>query len=386
MAGNRSHLPESARNPFEGTGLDKELVGTLLEGGDQSLTIALTGLKRSIIRALHPDTGANPDTSDYLDSFLRSTSRLLDDMDEGQRHILATAYTKKRGRTPRATTPEFVYESKDLHDGSLLRNMLDMVADSGESIASSKGKRYLVRPLDFSSREPQSKAIGLFDVAQDGRVQWQQSHQTSLAHLFRQEYGRQTELEHKQAVARVSQPLQDILDPILAKTPLSDGDHNRIVLEKRDGLATFYDEQAQRRIATMPLSEEMLKFGDGMYSFGVKARGTKADVMHEAVYLYDSHGTHTTGILLAGSLTEDFIEKQRQVIYADPNNPLANPRVLPAKAKQAGEFTSFPVVPKMLREAQKYYSPTATEKNYITGVDQDGAMVILGRVITILPN
>ena len=88
----KNFYPEDAKNPFEGTGLDRGLVGELLD--DDALLLVLKSLRRSVTKALHPDIRGG-DSSKYYDDFISDTQKLID-LSPADRKILAKAYVASK--------------------------------------------------------------------------------------------------------------------------------------------------------------------------------------------------------------------------------------------------------------------------------------------------
>lgn len=398
-------LPES-RNPFEDSGLSKEVVEALIANGDESLVIGLKGLKRTVARAFHPDVtpNATSEGSNVFDRVMRSTGRLVDEMSDSQRLTLGKAYTKRRDGVARSVQEKIEYESKDLHDGTLISQMIDMVADTGESIASAKGKRFLIRPLDFSLNKPEnhttvsgydwypplSAKTPMLDVSRDGSVTWVSMRQVALSYMLKKEQGTKVSTEdYREERDQLSVPFQKLIDPILAERPLSGSvDVNKILVDVQDGRVLIYDSDARQKIAMIEPKESLIRFGEGVYVFGAKNKGRSLGVMEGTMYLRnpvadESTGSNAVDSLILGSVDEEFVNLQRKIIFDKPSD---FERGLPARAKNDNEFSQFTVPNRMYRYAQKYYSPILNKQSYMLAVDKDRQMTIVGNIIAITDN
>ncbi len=393
-------LPQ-ARNPFEDSGFSKEVIAALLANGDQSLVIALKGLQRSIARALHPDVArrSSPEGEELFNSIMSSTGLLLDDMSDTDRRTLGAAFTKKRGATPRSAREKVEYESKDIHDGTLLSQMIDMVVDSGESIASVKEKRLIVRPLDFSLDKPAghttttsydwyppvSAMIPVFDVSKEGSVAWTSMRHTSLFYMLKKEHGaKMTQEEYREERDRLSLNFQRTINPVLAKRPLSGNmDTNQVLVDVDLGMMRIYDLEAQAPIATVQLDEALIEFGDGIYTFGAKDEGKSLGVLADGMYLPDkevSEKNAQTSVLVLGSVDRDFVNLQREAIFDEPQKTRLR---LPTKAKTGNEFSHFTIPENMYSHAQKYYSPLVKDRSFVVATDESRQLFILGETILV---
>ncbi len=395
MANRRQGMPPGFQNPFEQSGLDKQLVEALLQSGDESLTVALTGLRRTVTRALHPDTHGLQQSSDYLDSFLQSTAR-LNAMSESERRTLATAYVKKRGGA-RVPKEKVEYESKDLHDGTLLRSIIDMTVDSQGSIPSSRDKQLLVRPLDFSTKKPtdvlsrvgfdwyppDSARTYLLQVSNQGKVAARVLRQTSLNYVLKREHGSSWSQElYNQERDKKTQPFKKLLDPLLNDGSLKKVGEDKVWFEKRGQLGAVYNSLGKVCLGDITVSDESL-FGvdNGIYSFGLRDSGRQLGVMEDSMYIYeDEAGASPIDELIVGSFGKDFIDLQRGIIYEEPRKA---EQLLQATRRRSG-LHSFAVPEKMYREAQKSYSPLVPVDGYLAMVNDDSQLQIVGKTIASL--
>lgn len=404
MAARKRNLPPSLRNPFEKAGLDKDIVESLVATGDASLDVALNGLRRSVARALHPDTvGSVPEGSaEYLDDFLQATSRLMG-MDPADRKKLAQAYVRGRRQVVREKPIE--YESKDFHDGILLQNMIDMVAESGESIYTARNKRILIRPVDFSLDKPsnfqgepyawyppESARMTLLEIDERGIAEYQQLEQVSFTGLLRKEnHVQKVDDLYKDKVHKLSFDIWDDLEPVVGGLELAsyhDTDKT-LILDKKEGVLNVFQGTTGEYIGSAPESRDrVINAADGIYTFGfrgVPATHLNKGILYDPHYLYsNAEPNERVALSVFGTCDRSYIDLQRSQIYDRPQDRMtARQLELPSTAK-AGDVSLFTIPSQMYRHVQKAYVPQLITEGdrhrYVLAVDANKSLYILGKL------
>lgn len=392
-----------AQNPFENAGLDKALVEALLLSDKQAITIAVNGLRRAITKALHPDR-TDGQQSDYLNDFLQATSRILE-LSESDQQTLARAYAKQGAR--RAAAPKIEsYTSKDLHDGTLLTSIGEMVLDSGESIPSAHNRLMLIRPLNFNNDKPRdfkgepyawyppaASRTYLLRVDGEGQVTSQAFVQASRKTMFNKEAKRQVaDVDYKKHLKQISAPVMSLLEPVLSQAP--DVFRNEtVVLIKNNQTLTVYDSALGSAIGELDVDEATANvLSDGIHMFGVTT-GTLHDTYYEQDATSQEQGTQ---ILIAGSVSSDYTKIEHNRIYKDS---VALAPMLPARQLADEQLPVFAVMPEMRKHAEKFYSTSVTKDTFANERDADGLQskgayalavttqgdfVIIGRIVETL--
>jgi|GEM_PF-5951374 hypothetical protein len=407
MAARKRNLPPSLRNPFEKAGFDREIIEALVATGDASLDVALNGLRRSVARALHPDTvGSVPEASaEYLDDFLQATSRLMG-MEPADRKKLAQAFVRGRRQVVREKPIE--YESKDLHDGTLLQNMIDMVAESGESIYTARNRKILIRPVDFSLEKPsdfrgepyawyppESARMTLLEVDEHGISDYQQMKQMSFAKLLRKEYRVQDVDDlYKKKVRSLSFDMWDDLGPVVGDLDLASfqKDDETLILDKKDGILNVFQGATGAYVGSAPESRDsVINAADGIYTFGFRDTPTthsNKGILYDAHYIYDDQEPgKDIKLNIFGTCDGSYIDLQRSQIYDRPQDQFVAHRQLelPSTTKK-GDVSRFTIPSQMYKHVQKVYAPQLITEDdrhrYVLAVDADKSLSILGRLVS----
>lgn len=403
MAARNRNLPPSLRNPFEQTGLDKGIIEALTATGDDSLEIALNGLRRSIARALHPDiTGTIPENAaEYLDDFLQATSRLMG-MDPADRKKFAQSYT--RGRRPSVKEKPVEYESIDLHNGELLKSMVDMVVDSGESIPSARNKKIMLRPIDFSANKPsdfkgesnewyppESAQMTLLEVDGQGEVTYQKLLQVSFTNLLRKEHRMQNvEALYQKQVRDLSSGMWLDLESVVADidTQAFAKGHDTLIVDKKDGELNVFQGSSGAYVGSAKESSAAVAHAsDGVYTFGFFTTSQpKEGVLHDAHYIYSSNdgAQDATDLKVLGTCDSSYIDLQRSQIYDRPQDRYIDRQLELPPTNRSGDISLFAVPSVMYRHVQKVYTPQliteGDKQRYVLATDDNRTLYILGKL------
>jgi hypothetical protein len=393
------HSPKGFQNPFENAGLDKALVEALLLSDEQAIAIALNGLRRAVTKSLHPDRTDGAEI-DYLGDFLQATSRILS-LEESEQQTLARAYAKQGVR--RTVQKPESYTSKDLHDGTLLTSIGDMITDSGESIPSARNKLVLVRPLNYNPNKPDDFTDGpygwyppelaktyLLHIDNEGKVATnaftQVSRKTALSHLNKQ---RVTDAEYKIFIKELSEPIAALLEPLLSSTP-DVYSNESVVLIRNDDILDVYDSELGAKIGQIDIPDEIKDIlVDGMHTFGIHTH-----TLHDTYYQHDAQDSEqVTNMLVAGTVSSEYTTIEHNRIYKEPYALMPQ---LPARKLANEQLQVFPVMPNMLKHAEKFYSTSVTKdafahkpyngaldsrSAYVLAVKPNGDFVIVGQII-----
>ncbi len=395
------NAPTGISNPFEKAGLDKVLVEALLLSDEQAIAIAVNGLRRAVTKSLHPDR-TDGQQSDYLNDFLQATSRILS-LSEADQKTLARAYAKQGARC--AAPKVESYTSKDLHDGTLLTSIGNMVLDSGESIPSAHNKLLLIRPLNFNNDKPRAfkgepyawyppaaSRTYLLQVDNEGQVTSQAFMQVSRKTMLNKDTKRQVaDNDYKKHIKEISAPVMGLLQPLLSQVP----DVYRsgtVALIKNDQAITVYDTNLGSAIGELELDEATAgSLCNGIHMFGVTTAA-----LHDTYYEQDTAEEQATQLLVAGAVSSDYTKIEHNRIYKDS---VALAPMLPARQIADEQLPVFAVMPEMLKHAEKFYSTSVAKDTFYNERDADGTqskgayalavnaqgnVVIVGRIVEAL--
>lgn len=173
---------EPPKNPFEQSGLSQEVVEAIAELRDpDALRLVLKGVHRAVSRSLHPDVNQGLVGEGFYTDFIQGHDALSAVLDEDLL-TLANGYTKRRARarTSNRNAGDTERVSREyIRDGSLLEGITEMIMDTGESVASSKGFDILVAPkahLPSTQKEVyDDKTVArttVISVSYDGRARY----------------------------------------------------------------------------------------------------------------------------------------------------------------------------------------------------------------------
>lgn len=415
MSSKKQALPPEYQNPFERAGFDKEIVEALITSGDQSLNLALNGLRRTVARALHPDVAASslPEkTTRYFDNFLQATSKITH-MDAEDRNKLARAYVQGGKRTRKKTLPEF--ESKDLHDGSLLQNIIEMVSDSGENIVSTKNKRMLIRPMDYSDTKPDNyrgkpmswyppgkSKVTLLDTDADGNTNYHILQQTSFTKMLRKEHHRNDVNELywqkiKSLTSTIYNNIRDIMpDHIYAELKRPS---DKLVVDLKNGIYNVFLGTNGEHLGSVASVENVDDLQDGIYTLGcgsvIDPISDKRTInLHDTYYSYDDDYSNNDNInlLLIGSCDKSSINLMRSAIYPNFDEQGFESRLaLPTVANITG-ISMSPIPEKMYKYVQRDYTPQLgpieedESSRYLLAIDESQSLYTPGQFIIITNN
>jgi hypothetical protein len=374
----KNFYSEGAKNPFEGTGIDRSLVGELLD--DDSLLLVLKSLRRSVTKALHPDVSGGS-TSKYYDDFISDTQKLID-LNPSDRQILAKAYVASKS-VNRSRQENSVYKSEDFHDGRLLKDIGEMVAESGVSIDTAKNSFIMIRSLNFSDYLPQevkekrnssedrgpwyppeSAKVYCLDISAEGLVSGIPATQASLVKMFKRKMSVPCRItdnykNYSEEVPKLlAGQLLTGLDIDSRNIDIRSGlDH--LIVEKRDGRLKCFQPSEGHLLRDLQADDDIEKiFDDGVYV--VRLDNSKANQkinLADTIYLVKDMSVEANNLLVIGSVAKDFINIEAgRVNYARRPNYFEAPS-LPTRETQSQEIITYPVIDPMLKHAQKYYSP-----------------------------
>jgi len=398
MSSRNFNLPSAAQNPFEDLGFDKGLLEVLLKAGDgEAVSVAVSGMKRVVSKALHPDTGLDSSeaTIAYLDAFLQATDR-IERMDPDDAATLAKAYTKRGTRKIRE--PAAVVESRDLHDGRLLASIVDMVAASGESISSARGTRILVRPLDFDISKPSDSTersyqwyppdkarVNVFETDHEGITTVKSLQQLSFTKMMRKKLQKNNVSEESRLLtSKIAEMCWPMMEPFIDMN-LVRGGEVVTVLKHEDEHSVFMSDGS----FTGRYSDASSVLKDGQYEFGFE-RFTSSGLpdIHDTYYASDDQSARSEGILLAGFADIDFMKVIEKQIFDGKSSNRGAPR-LPVSSRSSRDVYAFSVPDKLLRYSQKMYSPQIPDSGsraLVLATNSDHELQILGTMASVTQN
>lgn len=382
-------------NPFEKVGFDKEFMEALLASGDtQAVATALSGMRRVVSRALHPDTGTSSDKgAEFFNGFLQAAAK-IENLPDDDIKVLATAYAKRK-RVPRRERPAQSFESKDFHDGTLLHQMIDMVSQSGESIASVRGSRLLVRPLDFSNNKPldaegsyawyppERARVGLFETDDQGKTTWTAMSQVSFPGMLKKELKKEASKEERDMrIKPLSLLVWSEIKPHIPPS-VAEGKEDTIQVCLRHG-ELIVSVPGGDTVATFNDSKIGNYLEDGIYTLGA---GVGARQLHDQYYLFNDGVEQVDNIYIAGFGDQSFIGVQEKYAFGDQSE-IFNPLTLPSRRmKDIDTPYAYEVPEFMYKHLQKSYSPTVLEDGNTTSIvvatDSDSKALVLGRLISL---
>lgn len=400
----RSFRSQAAVNPFENIGLDRRLVEALVQAGDESMLVALSGLRKSVVKALHPDIVGSSAGNNFLDSFLTDTQRIVD-MPPSDRNILAQAFVAAKVTRTRAKTPEF--KSVDFHDGTLLEEIGEMVLRSGESIPTAKNSRILVRPLNFSLKKPEkfdgeayewyppeTAGIYILDVPESGKINWLTAKQASLATLLKHgdHYRIKLDEDREKIPAQIKAEtnlikcaLLDNMQLDIADIECSDTDDS-IIVDKNNSKLYLKQSSNSLELGEVPVRPIVDKYlSDGIYKLKLSKnpQGETVCDLADTVYIHNGIPAKETQFLIAGTVSKDFIDMEEKRFFQEAYGGI-KPVALPARSMLSSELKTYQINTKLLKHAQKFYSPNVNDKgHFIIGMNESEAISILGSTISL---
>lgn len=387
------------QNPFEKTGLSREAAGELASLDDDEIATVMNGIRRVIVKALHPDTGSSASNSDFMDGVITST-HAIEDMSGSDARILAKSFAKNNQRKQRArkkSAPIAERLPRDLR-GELIASMAAAplsifgisLADNTEIYATTNNSDskfdLAVRLFKVGPDEYKATSVDYFDLQPNGATSKEFKDLTGPSIKKYVPWGDLITAEHKRRLSSSSSKQT-------ASTVSVTGS-----LVKRGGKNLLFDAQGNC-IDDDFTSAEHIPFteGEGLYRLsGSVAKGSNGYEFTEQALisnaLTDEGKTETLELRAMGSVNRKFRSAIIDVVTAsakvnrkvNDNTPLL-PQTAPysRRALPSGVLGVEITNPELIDRIGEHYSSTiALNRNLLVSIA--GKLQLLGNVTRIL--